>query len=206
MLETTGLADPAPVLQTAMAHPYLVDALPARRRGHGGRRGQRRARTLDAHMEAVKQVGGRRPAGADQAGPSSITPERRARTDLSCACSALNPAAPILDAAAGEADAGTPPRLRALRPRRERPPDVNRWLAEEAYAAAQTRSTTITTSTTCNRHDARIRAFSFASDAGDPRRDVRDVHSIWCARCTGRSLLRLKGIVKLAGDARASRW
>src|SRR5437660_3140948 len=24
MLETTGLADPAPVLQTAMAHPYLV--------------------------------------------------------------------------------------------------------------------------------------------------------------------------------------
>ena len=27
LLETTGLADPAPVLQTAMAHPYL---------GHGG--------------------------------------------------------------------------------------------------------------------------------------------------------------------------
>ena len=24
MLETTGLADPAPLLQTAMAHPYLV--------------------------------------------------------------------------------------------------------------------------------------------------------------------------------------
>src|SRR6266850_1578874 len=55
MLETTGLADPAPVLQTAMAHPYLVmryrldgvitvvDAV------NGGA-------TLDAHMESVKQV------------------------------------------------------------------------------------------------------------------------------------------------------
>ena len=42
ILETTGLADPAPVLQTAMAHPYLVHALPARRRGHRGRCGQRR--------------------------------------------------------------------------------------------------------------------------------------------------------------------
>src|SRR5712672_525932 len=55
ILETTGLADPAPVLQTAMAHPYLVqrfrldgvitvvDAVNA-------------AATLDQHMEAVKQV------------------------------------------------------------------------------------------------------------------------------------------------------
>ena len=55
ILETTGLADPAPVLQTAMAHPYLllryrldgvitvVDAV------NGGA-------TLDAHMESIKQV------------------------------------------------------------------------------------------------------------------------------------------------------
>ena len=55
ILETTGLADPAPVLQTAMAHPYLVmryrldgvitvvDAV------NGGA-------TLDEHLEAVKQV------------------------------------------------------------------------------------------------------------------------------------------------------
>src|SRR5580692_882045 len=55
MLETTGLADPAPVLQTVMAHPYLVqrfrldgvitvvDAVNA-------------AATLDQHMESVKQV------------------------------------------------------------------------------------------------------------------------------------------------------
>ena len=55
LLETTGLADPAPVLHTAMAHPYLVmryrldgvvtvvDAV------NGGA-------TLDEHPEAVKQA------------------------------------------------------------------------------------------------------------------------------------------------------
>src|SRR5688572_10106707 len=55
LIETTGLADPAPVLHTIMAHPYLVlryrldgvitlvDAV----NGEG---------TLDAHAEAVKQA------------------------------------------------------------------------------------------------------------------------------------------------------
>src|SRR5262245_45754887 len=55
IVETTGLADPAPVLHTAMVHPYLllrfrldgvvtvVDAV------NGGA-------TLDAHIEAVKQA------------------------------------------------------------------------------------------------------------------------------------------------------
>ena len=55
IIETTGLADPAPVLHTAMVHPYLlmrfrldgvvtvVDAVNG-------------VSTLDAHIEAVKQV------------------------------------------------------------------------------------------------------------------------------------------------------
>src|SRR5262245_64357604 len=55
LLETTGLADPAPVLHTVMSHPYLllryrldgvvtvVDAV----NGEA---------TLDAHIEAVKQA------------------------------------------------------------------------------------------------------------------------------------------------------
>jgi Ni2+-binding GTPase involved in maturation of urease and hydrogenase len=54
-LETTGLADPAPVLQTAMAHPYLVlryrlDGVITVVDAVNG------AATLDAHMESVKQV------------------------------------------------------------------------------------------------------------------------------------------------------
>src|SRR2546421_4526510 len=79
ILETTGLADPAPVLQTAMAHPYLVlryrldgvitviDAV------NGGA-------TLDAHMESVKQV-----AVADRIVLAKTdlvdTPERRQAKD-----------------------------------------------------------------------------------------------------------------------------
>ena len=55
LIETTGLADPAPILHTLMSHPYLsmrlrldgvvtlIDAV------HG-------AATLDAHVEAVKQA------------------------------------------------------------------------------------------------------------------------------------------------------
>ena len=55
ILETTGLADPAPVLQTAMAHPYLVmryrlDGVIAVVDAVNG------AATLDEHLESVKQV------------------------------------------------------------------------------------------------------------------------------------------------------
>jgi G3E family GTPase len=55
ILETTGLADPAPVLQTAMAHPYLVmryrlDGVVAVVDAVNG------AATLDAHVESVKQI------------------------------------------------------------------------------------------------------------------------------------------------------
>src|SRR5262249_31434505 len=55
VLETTGLADPAPVLQTAMAHPYLVlryrlDGVIAVVDAVNG------TATLDAHLESVKQV------------------------------------------------------------------------------------------------------------------------------------------------------
>src|ERR1700740_3613650 len=55
VIETTGLADPAPVLQTAMAHHYLVlrfrlDGVIAVVDAVNG------MATLDAHMESVKQT------------------------------------------------------------------------------------------------------------------------------------------------------
>src|SRR5262249_24682980 len=132
VLETTGLADPAPVLQTAMAHPYLVmryrldgviavvDAVNA-------------AATLDAHMESVKQV-----AVADRmvhTKPDLVATAqgRSARGPPPARLHRLNPAAPVLDAAANEA---TPERLLAcglFDPARKHP-DVKRWLAAEAYA------------------------------------------------------------------------
>ncbi len=100
LLETTGLADPAPVLHTAMAHPYLVlryrlDGVVTVVDCVNGEA------TLDAHAEAVKQA-----AVADRIvlTKTDLATRSNARPS-SRACSALNPAAPILDAAKGEATA-----------------------------------------------------------------------------------------------------
>ena len=193
VLETTGLADPAPLLQTAMAHPYLVmryrldgvvtvvDAI------NGGA-------TLDQAMESVKQV-----AVADRLVLTKRdlvdTPERRAAHDeLMTRLKALNPAALVLDAAAGEATADKLLNCGLYDPTRKIA-DVGRWLADEAYAATQHPHDHHHHDV--NRHDARIRAFTFATDEPIPGATfemfidlVRSLH--------GPKLLRLKGIVKLA--------
>jgi G3E family GTPase len=194
ILETTGLADPAPVLQTAMAHPYLVlryrldgvitvvDAVNA-------------DATLDTHMESVKQV-----AVADRiviTKTDLLAPAGRsaAKERLTARLRALNPAAPILDAAANEA---TPERLLAcglFNPERKLP-DVKAWLAAEAYEQANHDHQH---QHDVNRHDDRIRAFTFATEAAVPGAMlemfldlIRSLH--------GPNLLRLKAIVKLAED------
>src|SRR5947209_5094970 len=132
ILETTGLADPAPVLQTAMAHPYLVlryrldDVIAVVDAVNG-------AATLDQHMEAVKQV-----AVADRIVLTKTdlidAPERRrGQEQLLARLHALNPAAAILDAAANEATAEKLVACGLFDPDRKIP-DVKRWLAVEAYA------------------------------------------------------------------------
>jgi len=195
ILETTGLADPAPVLQTTMAHPYLVlryrldgviavvDAVNA-------------AATLDAQMESVKQV-----AVADRIVLSKTdlvaTPENgRSRAALAARLRALNPAAPILDAAAGEA---TPERLLGcgLFDPNRKIPDVARWLAAEAYAASSHHGEHHHHQHDVNRHDERIRAFSFASEAPIPAA-MLEMFLDLLRSVYGPNLLRLKGIVKLA--------
>jgi G3E family GTPase len=190
ILETTGLADPAPVLQTAMAHPYLVmryrlDGVITVVDAVNG------AATLDTHLESVKQV-----AVADRIvlSKTDLLAAPRDRERLAARLRALNPAAPILDAAANEA---TPARLLAcgLYDPDRKIADVKRWLAAEAYQHAdhdhEHRHHDV------NRHDDRIRAFAFTAEAAIPAAMfdmfldlVRSVH--------GPNLLRLKGIVKLA--------
>ncbi|MEJ2375606.1 MAG: GTP-binding protein, partial [Pseudolabrys sp.] len=128
VLETTGLADPAPVLHTLMSHPYLLlryrlDGVVTLVDAVNG------AAALDAHAEAVKQA-----ALADRlvlTKTDIATPEQRAQ--IVERLHTLNPAAPILDAAQGEA---TPDRLLncGLYDPKRKIPDVKKWLAEEAYA------------------------------------------------------------------------
>jgi G3E family GTPase len=109
---------------------------------------------------------------------------------------ALNPAAPILDGAAGDT---TPERLLdcGLYDPGGKLPDVKRWLAEEAYAAAQSHGHAHDHDP--NRHDDRIRAFSFAAEGPIPAAAfdmfldlLRSVH--------GPNLLRLKGVVNIAEE------
>jgi G3E family GTPase len=187
IIETTGLADPAPVLQTAMAHPYLmlrfrldgvitvVDAI------NGGA-------TLDHHVEAVKQA-----AVADRIVLTKTdladTPERRdAVAALRTRLAALNPAAPIVSAS--DATAAQLVHCGLYDPERKIP-DVKRWLAAEAYAHDHHHHHDV------NRHDDRIRAFTLATDQAIPYAAfemfldlVRSMH--------GPNLLRVKGIVRLA--------
>ncbi len=165
VLETTGLADPAPVLQTTMAHPYLamryrLDGVIAVVDAVNG------AATLDTHLEAVKQA-----AMADRIVLSKTdlvdTPERRdAYQALLARLRALNPAAPILDAAAGEA---TPARLLAcgLYDPERKIPDVARWLALEAYTQ-EGGGHDHHHHHDVNRHDERIRAFSLVTETAVP--------------------------------------
>ena len=196
ILETTGLADPAPVLQTAMAHPYLamryrldgvitvVDAVNG-------------AATLDEHLEAVKQV-----AVADRIVLTKTdlldTPERReAHQVLMTRLHALNPAAPILDAAKNEATSQALLGCGLYDPDRKIP-DVNRWLAAEAYAQHADHDHGHHHHDV-NRHDARIRAFSLVSDSAIPA-SVFEMFLDLLRSLHGPNLLRLKGIVKLAED------
>jgi G3E family GTPase len=204
LLETTGLADPAPVLHTMMAHPYLllryrldgvvtvVDAVNGET-------------TLDEHAEAVKQA-----AVADRlvlTKTDLATAEARQR--IAARLHALNPAAAILDAAKGEATAD---KLLGcgLYDTDRKIPDVKRWLAAEAYADAQAHGhghghhhghvhahDHDHQQFDRNRHDEHITSFVLTTDMPIPAGTLDMFLELLRANYGGQ-LLRLKGIVKLA--------
>ncbi|GJD48126.1 P-loop guanosine triphosphatase YjiA [Methylobacterium crusticola] len=197
VIETTGLADPAPILHALLYHPYVsmryalqgvvtvVDAV----NGAG---------TLDAHPEAVRQV-----AVADRlvlTKTDLAAPERGDGGPLRERLRALNPAAPLLPA---DAPAGA--MLGGLFGFDGKVDDVRGWLGAEAVAAAEDDGHEHGHGHghghhhDVNRHDAAIRAFHLASEEPVPRAAfemfldlLRSAH--------GPKLLRLKGLVALADD------
>ena len=198
LLETTGLADPAPVLHTAMVHPYLVlryrlDGVVTVVDCVNG------AASLDAHEEAVKQA-----AVADRivlTKTDMANAEQRA--DILARLHTLNPAAPILDAAKGEATAGQILGSGLFDPDRKIP-DVKKWLAAEAYADAHAHHHHghadhghDHAALDRNRHDAHISSFVLVSGVAIPAGTL-DMFLELVRASYGAQLLRVKGIVKLA--------
>jgi G3E family GTPase len=191
LLETTGLADPAPVLHTAMAHPYLLlryrlDGVVTVIDAVNGEA------TLDAHAEAVKQA-----AVADRIVLSKTdlaTPEQR--EGIVARLHPLNPAAPILDAARGEATADKLLGCGLYDPSRKIP-DVNKWLAAEAYADVHAQHDHDHDHLDRNRHDDHIQSFVLTTDEAIPAGTLEMFLELVRAQY-GAQLLRVKGIVKLA--------
>ena len=192
VIETTGLADPAPVIHTLMTHPYLglryrLDGIVCVVDAVNG------MATLDAHAEAVKQA-----AVADRIvlTKSDLVTDTEALHALKTRLHRLAPAAKIVDAAAGEATADA--LLGAgLFDAKTRIPDVARWLAAEDVAAAQ--AEVDPAGLDPNRHDSRIRAFTLATDAAIPAATL-DLFLELLRGTHGAKLLRMKGIVKLAEE------
>ncbi|WP_363349799.1 GTP-binding protein [Methylocystis echinoides] len=198
VLETTGLADPAPILHTIMSHPYLVmrfrlDGVIAVVDAVNGEA------TLDAHEEAVKQA-----AVADRLviAKTDLPDGAAHAARLTERLAALNPGARILIAAKGEA---TPQALLdcGLYDPATKTPRVREWLNAEAVESAHHdhshhhdhghRHHDV------NRHDDHIQAFCLTGDTPftPPSFDIfidllRHTH--------GPRLLRVKGIVALSDE------
>ncbi|MGB6272435.1 MAG: GTP-binding protein [Pseudolabrys sp.] len=186
LLETTGLADPAPVLHTAMSHPYLLlryrlDGVVTAVDAFNGES------TLDAHAEAVKQAAVADRIVLTKTDLADVSQRNRIVQRLR----ALNPAAPILDAAKDEA---TPDRLlgSGLYDPDRKIPDVKKWLAAEAYAGDHHDH-----HHDVNRHDDHIRSFVLTADEPMPAGTLEMFLELLRATHGG-NLLRIKGIVKLA--------
>jgi G3E family GTPase len=206
VIETTGLADPAPVLQTLMAEPsvaarFRLDGVVTLVDGLAG------AATLDSQPEAVKQA-----AVADRLVLTKADlAEPAALAALRDRLAALNPGAPILTAIQGAID---PDRLLEAGPfdPAAKIPDVRRWLDAEAFAGpAQGEAHGHDHhghhhhhhhhAHDPNRHDARIQAFCLTYDAPLPWSGLASFLEM-LTTTRGDSVLRIKGILNLQGQDR----
>ena len=193
MIETTGLADPAPILHTLMTDPVLMerfrlDGVIATVDAVNG------AATLDAQMESVKQAAVADRillTKADLAEPGGVAAlKERLR--------ALNPAAPILEVAHGQVAPAQlfncglyDPQTKSL--------DVQRWLAAEAYDEQDHGHGHGHHHHDVNRHDERVRAFCVTYE----KQLDWDRLNAWVEMLItlyGGQILRIKGILDIEGE------
>jgi G3E family GTPase len=199
VIETTGLADPAPILQALLSDPivasrFRLDGIIATVDTVAG------GATLDRHIEAVKQA-----ALADRI---VLT-----KTDLAdaVACTAIerrlraiNPAAAILRARHGAIDPAQLFEIGDYDPT-GKSTDVRRWIEEEKYASGRAHdhgshdhgSHDQAAPRDPNRHDDHIRAFCLVLDQ-PVRGETLDRWLEGLLRLKGPDLLRFKGIINVA--------
>ena len=190
VIETTGLADPAPILHTLLAGdsgpaPWTVDGIVTTVDAVNAHR------QLSTCPESVKQA-----AVADRL---LITKTDVARgQDLAALrerLRAMNPGAPILTACHGGIEPDALFDSGPYSPSSDRHPDVSRWLGEAAAQPHEHHDHP------ANAHDDGVRALSLSAAA--PIEIYRFVR--WVERLleeNGDRILRLKGILHVAGDPR----
>jgi G3E family GTPase len=188
VIETTGLADPAPILATLMSDPiaaraYRLDGIVTVVDAVNG------MAQLDAQPEAVRQV-----AVADRIvlSKTDLTDPVALRERLH----RLNPGAPMLTAIHGSVDATTLLHAGLFDPD-SKVPDVRGWLDAEAYSDEHQHHH----DHDLNRHDARITAFCLTFKEPLHWHGVATWLDMLVAT-RGESLLRIKGILNLAGHDR----
>jgi G3E family GTPase len=200
IIETTGLADPAPVLQSIMGHPVLIqayrlDGVIALADAVNG------ATTLDTHVEAVKQV-----AVADRIvlAKTDLVADPDTLAALKARLTSLNPSAPILDASAPEAGYASLFECGLYNPE-TKTADVRRWLGEEAEHAhhhdhvGHGHAGHDHAGHDHHRHDSRIRTFTLLHDRPVPFSTIEMFLDL-LGSAHGDKLLRLKGVIELAED------
>jgi G3E family GTPase len=190
LIETTGLADPSPVIgmlsRDAFLDTYyrfdgvltLVDAT------HG-------MTTLDAHFEAVNQV-----AMADRVALTKrdLADDALALDTLGARIRQINPGIEVADARAlapAELINGVQRRLGVGS-------DARRWLAADRFAAVKGIGGVAPPPSPGGQHDGRVQSFCVVFDEPVQRDNLRAALEMLCA-FRGEHLLRVKGIVHAIG-------
>lgn len=195
VIETTGLADPAPILHTLMIDAqlemlYRLDGVITTIDAANG------MTTLDTQEESVKQA-----AVADRLllTKTDLVPPEEVQA-LEERLRSLNPGAPILHALNGDVDASRLFDAGLYNPA-TKSDDVQRWLNAEAYHDDHVHDHAHhghKHQHDVNRHDARIRSICLTFD--EPVQDI--AFDRWLSVLTqfkGPDMLRVKGIVNIAG-------
>jgi G3E family GTPase len=189
-IETTGLADPAPILHTLMTDPivaarYMLDGVVTTVDAVNG------GGTLDKQPEAVKQA-----AVADRLLLTKTDlADPRSRQEIEARLEALNPSATIVPVAQGVVDPARLFNIGFYDPT-TKSADVRRWLRDEAFERGHAHEHE-QKHPDVNRHDDRIRAFCITRE----RPISWAALSAWLdglATVRGEDLLRLKAIVALS--------